>query len=300
MKLRILVTQGDPAGIGPEVLLGALARFAPPPGTVTTVLADPALIGSVADRLGLPPPGDLRPVGSALEALREAARLLAAGEAEAVVTAPVHKARLRAGGFRHPGQTEFFAEVLAEGDHAMMLACGGLRVVPHTTHLALREVPGRITREGLASRLRLVAGALRRDFRIADPRIAVLGLNPHAGESGHFGDEEIRTIAPAIADVRSAGVRAEGPWPADAALAPRARDSFDAIVGMYHDQVLAPFKALSGGEGVNVTLGLRAVRTSPDHGTADDIAGRGVADPTSMLRALELAATLAKNRAASV
>jgi 4-hydroxythreonine-4-phosphate dehydrogenase len=295
--MKILVTQGDRRGIGPEVLLGALARFAPAPGTVVRVVADPAALEPAAELLSLPLPPDILPVPDALEALEESARLLSSGSADAVVTAPVHKARLRARGFRHPGQTEFFAERLAGGEHAMMLADGDLRVVPHTTHLALRDVPDRLDADGILSRLRLLDRSLRRDFRVGTPRIAVLGLNPHAGESGHFGNEEERVIAPAIRRAREEGLGAEGPWPADAAFAPRARKGFDAVLGMYHDQVLGPFKALAAGGGVNVTLGLEAVRTSPDHGTADDIAGRGTADPTSMLRALELAETLVLNRA---
>jgi 4-hydroxythreonine-4-phosphate dehydrogenase len=295
--MKILVTQGDRRGIGPEVLLGALSRFAPGSGTEVLVLADPAALEPAAELLSLALPPEIRPVPDALGALEESVRLLESGDADAVVTAPVHKARLKARGFRHPGQTEFFAERLAEGEHAMMLADGNLRVVPHTTHLPLRDVPDRLDTEGILSRLRLLDRALRRDFGVGTPCIAVLGLNPHAGESGHFGDEEERVIAPAIRRAREEGLGAEGPWPADAAFAPRAREGFDAVLGMYHDQVLGPFKALAAGGGVNVTLGLRAVRTSPDHGTADDIAGRGTADPTSMLRALELAEAIVAARA---
>jgi 4-hydroxythreonine-4-phosphate dehydrogenase len=294
----ILVTQGEPAGIGPEVALRALARFSPPPGTRVRLAGEPEALAALAARLGLSLPEDVLPVRGvhpALAALEEAARLAAAGLIDAVVTAPVNKARLRAAGFPFPGQTEFFAERLRAKEHAMMLADGNLRVVPLTTHCALREVPGAVTAEAVFARATTLHTALRQDFGIPAPRIAVLGLNPHAGEAGHFGDEELLAIAPAVARLTEAGMDVEGPLPADAAFG-RGRDRYDAILGMYHDQVLAPFKALSAGRGVNVTLGLPVIRTSPDHGTAEDIAGRGIADPSSMLCALELAVVLAARR----
>jgi 4-hydroxythreonine-4-phosphate dehydrogenase len=180
----------------------------------------------------------------------------------------------------------------------MLLAHRRLRVVPATIHLPLKEVPGALDRHRIHATLGLLDRSLRKEFGIDEPRMAVLGVNPHAGEDGHFGDEEDRVIAPALKAARLDGLRVEGPVPADAAFAPRVREGFDAIVGMYHDQVLGPFKALVGGEGVNVTIGLPIVRTSPDHGTAEDIAGKGVADPGSFLEALNLAVELARNRAA--
>jgi 4-hydroxythreonine-4-phosphate dehydrogenase len=301
LTTSLLVTQGEPSGIGPEVALRALARFAPPPGMRVRLVGEPAALAALAGRLGLPLPADILPVGGpcpALAALEEAARLGAAGGIDAVVTAPVNKAKLRAAGFPFPGQTEFFAMRLRAPDHAMMLASGSLRVVPLTTHCALRDVPGAVTAGAVFARATTVAAALRDDFGIARPRLAVLGLNPHAGEAGHFGDEEAREIAPAVARLLAAGIDAEGPLPADAVFG-RRRERYDAILGMYHDQVLAPFKALSAGHGVNITLGLPLIRTSPDHGTAEDIAGRGVADPVSMLDALELAAALAARRGKS-
>ncbi len=298
--MRILVTQGEPAGIGPEVALKALARFERPPPVSVRLVGDPAALRALAVRLGLPPPDDVIPATGpsiALSALEEAARLAAAGKADAVVTAPVNKARLRAAGFPFPGQTEFFAERLRAPEFAMMLVAGGLRVVPLTTHVALSEVPRLVRAADIERRATAMDTALRRDFGLEAPRIAVLGLNPHAGEEGLFGREEALHIAPAVARLRARGIRAEGPLPADAAFS-RARTGYDAILGMYHDQVLAPFKALDGGEGVNMTIGLPVPRTSPDHGTAEDIAGKGVADPVSMLRALELAADVAARRAA--
>ena len=294
--MRIVVTQGMPEGIGPEIVLKALPLFSPPEGTRVTLLGDPALFAEVARALDLPLPADLRPVSGALEALEESVRLVRNGEADAIVTAPVNKAALKAEGFAFPGQTEFFADRFAAESYAMMLACGDLRVVPVTTHIALSRVAAELTEALLLDRIRTVAESLRREFGIAEPRLAVLGLNPHAGESGHFGDEEIRVIHPAIRTAREEGIAVVGPLPADAALAPRARARYDALLGMYHDQVLAPYKALSGGTGVNLTLGLGTVRTSPDHGTAEDIAGKGVADPVSMLAALDLATLLVGTR----
>jgi 4-hydroxythreonine-4-phosphate dehydrogenase len=269
------------------------------PDAELEVVGDPAEIEAAAASLGLPAPAALLPVegpSSALAALEEAALRLADGRADAVVTAPVNKARLRDAGFEFPGQTEFFAARLGAERHAMMLAAGGLRVVPATKHIGIARVPAALTRELLVDTIRTVGEALQRDLGIESPRIAVLGLNPHAGEQGNFGDEEERVIRPAIEASRGEGLSIDGPVPADAAFLPRRRDRWDAIVGAYHDQVLAPFKALSSGSGVNVTLGLPAVRTSPDHGTAEDIAGRGVADPSSLIQAIRLAAEMARRR----
>jgi 4-hydroxythreonine-4-phosphate dehydrogenase len=296
--MRVVVTQGKPDGIGPEIVVKALAGRPEWGEAGLTVLGDPDLFRRVAADLGLPPPSRIEPVPEPfdLAALEEAARRAAAGEVDAVVTAPVNKADLKAAGFTFPGQTEFFAARLRAPDHAMMLARGDLRVVPVTTHVALRDVAPSLSEADVRERVLTVHRSLAHDFGIDAPRIAVLGLNPHAGEEGHFGDEEERVIYPAVRGLRADGIEAEGPLPADAAFAPRRRSRFDAIVGMYHDQVLAPFKALAAGGGVNVTIGLPVVRTSPDHGTAEDIAGRGVADPGSLVAALELAVEVAERR----
>jgi 4-hydroxythreonine-4-phosphate dehydrogenase len=297
--VKLLVTQGEERGIGPEIVLKSWPRAAGREGVEVVILGDPGTFARLGDELELPVPGAVEPVEGpsiALAALEEAARRLAAGEADAVATAPVNKARLRAAGFGFPGQTEFFAKRLGAGSYAMMLAEGPLRVVPATIHIGVAEVPAALTEAGLLDTIRTTARALAGDFAIEEPRIAVLGLNPHAGEGGQFGDEEARVIRPAVERAAGEGIRVEGPLPADATFAPRRRSRYDAIVGTYHDQVLAPFKALASGGGVNVTLGLPAVRTSPDHGTAEDIAGRGAADPSSMLAAIDLAIETARNR----
>jgi len=296
--MKLLVTQGESRGIGPEIVLKALPAFRPPSGIEVVVLGDPDHMARVADDLGLPPVEVTAVSGrsAALAALEEAARLAKRGEADAVVTAPVNKARLKVLGFPFPGQTEFFASRLGVTQYAMLLTDDRLRVVPATIHLPLKDVAGALDRHRLAATLVLLDRALRTDFGIDDPRIAVLGLNPHAGEDGNFGDEEDRLIGPAIVAARRDGVDVTGPLPGDTAFTPRVRERYDAIVGMYHDQALGPFKALAVGGGVNVTLGLPVVRTSPDHGTAEDIAGQGVADEGSMLLALEMAARLAANR----
>jgi 4-hydroxythreonine-4-phosphate dehydrogenase len=242
----------------------------------------------------------------------EAARCLAqARKASAVVTGPVSKDRLAAEGFKLPGQTEYFAAVCSVPEQfaapgeakryeaVMMLAGPSLRTVPLTVHCALSEVPGLITQDLIIRRARIVAHALRTDFGIAAPRIAICGLNPHAGESGRMGREEIEVIAPAIEQLRAEGIDASGPHPADSLFAPRARETYDVALAMYHDQALVPLKALDFDQGVNVTLGLPIVRTSPDHGTAFDIAGKGIADPGAMIAAIRMAGEIAARRAAA-
>ena len=210
----------------------------------------------------------------------------------------VLKAQLSSVGFEHPGQTEFLAEVCGKDTEqaVMMLAGPSLRAVPLTVHCALSEVSGRLSQSLIERRARIVAAALQTDFGIATPRIAVCGLNPHAGEGGRFGTEEARIIAPAIETLRGEGLDVTGPHPADALFTPRARQTYDAALAMYHDQALVPLKALDFDEGVNVTLGLPIVRTSPDHGTAFDIAGRGLAEPGAMIAALKMAGEIAARR----
>jgi 4-hydroxythreonine-4-phosphate dehydrogenase len=252
-------------------------------------------------RPGSPDIGNAPAIIAAIEAVTAAVML---GEASAVVTNPIAKHVLRSADFPFPGHTEFLA-ALAErhtGKPArpvMMLASHELRVVPLTVHCALVEVPKAITRVLIFETVRTTYAALRRDFGISAPRIAVAGLNPHAGEEGTMGREEVDTIAPAIADLRAEGLSVTGPHSADTLFHAAARRGYDAVVAMYHDQALIPLKTIGFDEGVNVTLGLPFVRTSPDHGTAFDIAGQGRASPSSFIEALKLASAIAAARAAT-
>lgn len=234
----------------------------------------------------------------AYDSLRQAAALATSGEAAGLVTGPIAKARLAAVGFAHPGQTEFVAEAcgLAAADGVMMLAGPSLRTVPLTVHVALAAVPALITAALIERRALVVAAALQRDFGIANPRLAIAALNPHAGEEGRMGDEDARIIAPAIAALRARGIDASGPHPADALFAPHLRGTYDVALCMYHDQALIPLKALDFDQGVNVTLGLPIVRTSPDHGTAFAIAGKGLANPGAMIAAIRMAGDCAARR----
>ena len=238
----------------------------------------------------------------ALASLTRAAALALSGAAAALVTGPIAKARLAEVGFVHPGQTEFVAAAcgVAAQDAVMMLAGPTLRTVPITVHAALADVPGLLSVELIRRRGAIVAAALTRDFGIAHPRLAVAGLNPHAGEEGRFGDEEARIIAPAVAALRAEGVEASGPHPADALFAPRAREAYDVALCMYHDQALIPLKALDFDSGVNITLGLPLVRTSPDHGTAFAIAGKRLADEGATIAAIRMASECAARRAVAV
>ena len=294
---RLAVTQGDPRGIGPEVTLKALAAGAAGDADVV-VLGERELFAETARRLGVAMPARVvdaprRGDVSALWALEEACRLANAGDVDAIVTAPIHKAALTAVGFAFPGQTEFLGARLGGVETTMLLAGETLRVALVTTHLRLADVPRAVTRARVEATIRRLDAGLRDGWGIARPRIAVLGLNPHAGESGLFGPEDAETIAPAVEACRAAGVDCRGPLPGDGTFAPRARAAFDGFVAMYHDQGLAALKAVDGGDAVNVTLGLPVPRTSPDHGTARDIAGKGVADAGSMSAALRLAVRLA-------
>jgi 4-hydroxythreonine-4-phosphate dehydrogenase len=220
----------------------------------------------------------------------------------AVVTAPIHKETMQAGGFGFPGHTEYLGHLSGGVDAVMMLtaesAAPPLRVVPVTVHMALAAAAAALSTARIVATARTAADALRQDFGIARPRLAVAALNPHAGESGHMGDDEKRVIAPAITALRAAGIDATGPHPADSLFHAGARAKYDAVICMYHDQALIPLKTVSFTEGVNVTLGLPFVRTSPDHGTALGIAPLGQADPTSTIAALALAARIAARRAA--
>jgi len=269
-------------------------------------LADPAAwfatalpvlrVGNAAYRPGQPGTQGAR---LAVKSLERAVAAVGVGVAGALVTGPTAKSELAKVGFDFPGQTEFVAswcEVPAE-DAVMMLAGPSLRTVPMTVHCALAEVPKKLSVDLIRRRCAVVARALREDFGIAAPRLAICGLNPHAGESGRMGREEIKIIEPAIARLRADGIDATGPHPADALFAPHSRATYDVAIAMYHDQALVPLKALDFDQGVNVTLGLPIVRTSPDHGTAFGIAGKNVASANATIAAIRMAGEMAARRA---
>jgi 4-hydroxythreonine-4-phosphate dehydrogenase len=231
-----------------------------------------------------------------LEAIRRAVSLAGARRVAAVVTNPIHKKTLYNAGFRHPGHTEFLAELAGGAKPVMLLACPGLRVVPVTIHQPLREALDALTTARIVDAGLITAAALKHDFAIPNPNLAVAGLNPHAGEEGALGREEIEIIAPAVAALRAEGIAVEGPLPADTLFLAAARRRYDAVLCMYHDQALIPLKTIDFERGVNVTLGLPFVRTSPDHGTAFNLAGRGVASAESLIAALCLAGEMAAAR----
>lgn len=283
---RILITLGDPAGIGPEVVAKALASGHLPQGFDFEVIGDP--------RSGTPGFPDPRSAAAALDSLEASVRILKSDpDAVAVVTAPVSKASLQNSGFPFPGQTEFFSERFGIERFAMCLSGQKLSVGLATIHIPLSSVSSSLSVEGIVSTGRLLADFARRRFR-REPRIAVAGLNPHASEGGRFGDEEARIIAPAIEALnREIPGVFSGPHVPDAVFRQAAEGQFDAVLAMYHDQGLIPLKLLDFDTGVNVTLGLPKPRTSPDHGTAFDIAGKGIARPDSMIHAIRLACELA-------
>jgi 4-hydroxythreonine-4-phosphate dehydrogenase len=232
-----------------------------------------------------------------IAAIEEAVALAKSGRASGVVTNPIQKASLTAAGFPHPGHTEFLGELAGMGvPPVMMLACPELRVVPVTVHEALAKAIARLTPAMIIATSRIVDAALKRDFGLASPRLAIAGLNPHAGEAGTMGREEIDIIAPAIAALQAEGIDARGPMPPDTMFTALARPGYDVAICHYHDQALIPIKTIDMAGGVNVTLGLSIIRTSPDHGTALDIAGKGLADPASLIAAIRLAGELAQKR----
>ncbi len=318
-SLPLALTMGDPAGIGGEITAKAWhARKAT--GPVFCVLDDPARLAALGVpvreietpgqaaaifatavpvlpvRLCVPAtPGKPDPANApaVIEAITRAVALAQAGQVGAVVTNPINKAALYQAGFAHPGHTEFLAALTqAENPPVMMLACPALRVVPVTVHLSLRDAIAALNSEAIITAARITHAALRTLFAIARPRLAIAGLNPHAGESGALGDDEVKIIAPAITALRAMGINVTGPWPPDTMFTEAARATYDVAICMYHDQALIPLKTLDMHRGVNVTLGLPIIRTSPDHGTAYDIADKNIADPTSLLAALDLAAQL--------
>ncbi len=294
---RIAVTLGDPRGIGPEITARALQT--PLAATVVVVGPDDLLPGIPAEArvgVGAWDGGTGERAGSAAlragtlagRAVETAARMALAGEVDALVTAPVEKFALQHAGFPWPGHTEWLAHLAGDVEVAMMLAGRGLRVVLVTTHVALRDVPHLLTTDRVVRTGRVTAEALRRWFGIAAPRLALCALNPHAGEQGLFGDEEARVLVPA-----ARALEAAGPLPADTVFVRALRGEFDAVLAPYHDVGMTAIKVAAFGEAVNVTLGLPFPRTSPDHGTAMDLAGTGRADPSSMRAALDLAVHLA-------
>jgi 4-hydroxythreonine-4-phosphate dehydrogenase len=331
----LAVTQGDPAGIGPELAIKAwLARREAelPP---FFILADPENLRVVAARFGLACPiveASPEEAGSAfpealpivplpmrvsaepgrpdpatapatLAAIEEAVALTRAGRASAVVTNPIAKHVLYAAGFAHPGHTEYLAALAADPGApprraVMLLWSEALAIVPVTIHIPLRDVPATLTADLIVDTARIVAADYASRFGIARPRLALAGLNPHAGEAGTIGTEDRDIVAPAVARLRAEGLDVSGPWPADTMFHARARGGYDVALGMYHDQALIPIKTLAFDDGVNCTLGLPFIRTSPDHGTAFDIAAQGVARPDSLISAIRLAGRLAATAAA--
>jgi 4-hydroxythreonine-4-phosphate dehydrogenase len=313
----ILLTCGDPAGIGPEIAAKAWAageRFVwigdprhLPAGTDWREVAegDGAGDGAMAvlwhDFPAIAGPGQPAPenAGGVIAVIDRAVRLVQAGKAAALCTAPINKKALKDGAnFAFPGHTEFLAHLAGVDRVVMMLACPGLRVVPATIHIALADVPAALTEDLLEQTIRITHAALIRDFAIARPRLALSGLNPHAGEGGAMGWEEERMLRPLVARLVREGMVVTGPWPADTMFHAAARAGYDAAICAYHDQALIPIKTIDFAGGVNVTLGLPFVRTSPDHGTAYDIAGQDRADPSSLIAALRMARDMATARAA--
>jgi 4-hydroxythreonine-4-phosphate dehydrogenase len=304
-SLRLGVTLGDPRGIGPEVAAAAARQmraaaashhiiFIGPSGTGADDAADETIVtGAWHER------GDAALAGNlAGLAIDRAIQLALAGDIDAIVTAPIDKSALHAGGYHFPGHTEMLASRAGVDDVVMLMAAehtalgGALRVVLATTHIPLADVPRMLTTERLVTQTRITAHALREGWAL-EPRIALCAFNPHASDGGLFGDEEERVYRPALDQIRAGGIDVTGPVPADTVFLRAARGEFDAVIAPYHDVGMAAFKTAAFGSGVNVTLGLPFPRTSPDHGTALDIAGRGIADSSSMLEAIELAARLA-------
>ena len=316
----LILTAGEPAGIGPDLCV--MLAQTPPSGRVV-LLADRGVLAGRAALLGLPfavpdyrpgadaplsilhepvsapvAPGRLNPANGryVLATLRRAVGGCLSGAFSGLVTGPVHKGVINDAGVAFTGHTEFLAEQTGTPRVVMMLAGGGMRVALVTTHLPLRDVADAITRDAVAESLRILHRSLQRDFGVAAPRILVAGLNPHAGEGGHLGREEIDVIEPVLAALRAEGMDLSGPLPADTLFQRKLLEHADAVLAMYHDQGLPVLKHASFGEGVNITLGLPIVRTSVDHGTALDLAGTGRIDPGSLGVAIETAWAMARNR----
>jgi 4-hydroxythreonine-4-phosphate dehydrogenase len=318
----IAISCGEPAGIGPEIAVAAfhsVGREIPvlwlgdprhlPAGTDYACVDTPEQAAALCAKgtlpvlqvamgghaiAGQPDPANAQGV---IDAIAKGVELVTNGQARAICTAPIHKAALIDGAqFAYPGHTEYLAALAGVERVVMMLACAELRVVPVTIHIPITQVPTTLTASLLTDTLLITHAALRRDFGVKRPRIAVAGLNPHAGEDGKMGMEEIEMITPVLDALRSEGMDLIGPMSADTMFHAKARQNYDVAVCMYHDQALIPVKTLGFDTGVNVTLGLPFIRTSPDHGTAFDIAGQGIAEASSMIEALRMAATMADAR----
>ncbi|MGE0421410.1 MAG: 4-hydroxythreonine-4-phosphate dehydrogenase PdxA [Reyranellaceae bacterium] len=336
MTAPVAVTMGEPAGIGGELTLKAWrARHAADDAAPFFAIDDPHRLEAAARRLGLAVPvaaiaapdqaaaifrdslpvlpqplavpsepgrPDMRNAQATIDSITRAAHFARAGAASALVTNPVQKKVLQDGGFRHPGHTEYLAELGGGAGKpasvVMMLACSALRVVPVTIHVSLRRAIDLLSAELIVEAAHVTVAGLRRDLALASPRLVVAGLNPHAGEDGTMGDEDLRIVRPAVERLRAEGIDVRGPLPPDTMFHAAARATYDVALCMYHDQALIPLKTIDFSGGVNVTLGLPFIRTSPDHGTALDIAGTGRADPTSFLAALDMAGDMARRRRA--
>ncbi len=311
-RRKIAITLGDPAGVGPEVVLKALLSKEVADICRPVVVGDREVIAEAGERLGIhPDPRNTelldiseikrrdfdkgRPSAEGGRAsvayIKKAVELALRGDADAIVTAPITKESLKMAGFKWPGHTEMLAELTGAKDYAMVLTGGPLRVILVTIHTALKNVPSLVTRERVLKTIMLAKKTCDM-LGIKAPRIAVAGANPHAGEAGMFGSEEIDEIAPAVREARALGIPASGPYPADTLFHKAYKGEFDIIVCMYHDQGLIPLKMIAFDRGVNATIGLPIIRTSPDHGTAYDIAWQGVANPSSMVEAIKLAVRL--------
>ncbi len=319
-KLPIVISQGEPAGIGPEVTLKAWAALnGAVAGRALKIIGSGDFLLQTARQCGLNPaslagaiidtgqhsicePGKPNAANApaVTSAIERGVQACQSGEAAALVTAPIHKAVLTEAGFGFPGHTEFLAALTGRKQAVMMLASSDidppLRVVPFTIHIALKDVFAALTADAIAATGTVVLEALAQDFGLLNPRLAIAGLNPHAGEEGTIGREDADIIAPAAAMLREAGATVLGPLSADALFHDEARRTYDAVLCMYHDQALIPIKTLAFWTGVNVTLGLPIVRTSPDHGTALGIAGKGIANEASMTAAIRMAAGIAHRR----
>jgi len=334
-SVPVALTMGDPAGIGPDITLLAWKGRSANHIFPFVVLGNPELYISRAAMLGMDvnvtpvsTPADAmesfatalpvlpvslsRPVEAGkpdmtsaeaiITSIKRSVDLVYSGDVSALVTNPINKKMLYTGGFEYPGHTEFMGALAEQhGDAAcpvMMLACEELRAVPATVHIPLKDVPSALTRDRIIQIIKITSGELRHRFDIASPRIAVTGLNPHAGEEGSLGTEEREVIAPAIKELQASGMDVTGPWPADTIFQARLRAGYDAIVTMYHDQALIPVKTLAFDKAVNVTLGLPFIRTSPDHGTAYELAGTSKASPASLIEAIKLAEHLGSKQMA--
>jgi 4-hydroxythreonine-4-phosphate dehydrogenase len=334
MAKPLALTSGEPAGIGPDITIKAWLRRNELKLPPFYVLGDRDFLSRRASALGLDVkfadvgpedaimafadalpvvatghPATARPgqpdgtsANAAMASIRQAVADVAAGRASAVVTNPISKSVLYRAGFRHPGHTEFLAELAASNGHVpqpvMLLWSPTLAVVPVTIHLALREAVTQLTSDLIVTTARIVVADLKSRFGLVHPRLAISGLNPHAGEDGSLGTEELTIVTPAIDILRGEGIDVRGPLPADTMFHDAARKTYDCAICMYHDQALIPVKTLAFDDAVNVTLGLPFIRTSPDHGTAFDIAGTGRANPSSLIAALQLAARMAAARPA--